>query len=205
MFGKELNIQEYLSIGYLYLVILGVLSDSIFYGILGFPIIDYMSILDALISPVNLLTRDYRITLPIAILFALLYFYTTKWAPMLHEKLRDKRWYRKITNIDRADKRFEQLKDKKNLFWSILFMFGLVFLSLRLGMAVGTKSRLLEKSQKPNYSLTFKDDSIVDIRKIGQNSTYIFYLEKGKTDIIATPVLDNVKKIKKLEKDANNK
>ncbi|NNC69796.1 MAG: hypothetical protein HKN90_03125 [Flavobacteriaceae bacterium] len=204
MFGKELNIQEYLSIGYLYLVILGVLSDSLFYGILGFPIIDYMSILDALISPVNLLTRDYRITLPIVIMFTLLYLYTTKWAPMLHESLRDKRWYRKMTNIERADKRIELLKDRKNLFWSVLFMYALLFLSIRLGMALGTKNGLVEKSENPNYSLTFKDDSVLDIRKLGQNSTYIFYLDRGETTVVATPILDNIKKIKKIEKDRND-
>ena len=204
MFDKELNIQEYLSIGYLYLVILGVLSDTIFFGILGFPIIDYMSILDALISPVNLLTRDYRITLPLLILFLLLYLYTTKWAYMIHDKWRDKKWYRKTTNVEKADKKFEQMKENQNLFWSVLFMFALLFLSMRFGMGIGIKSRLSEKSNKPNYALTFKDDSTLDVRKMGQNITYVFYPEKGETSIIATPILENIKKIQKLEKDADD-
>ncbi|MDJ0645533.1 MAG: hypothetical protein QNJ57_06055 [Flavobacteriaceae bacterium] len=201
MFGKELNIQEYLSIGYVYLVILGVLSDTIFYGMLGFPIIDFMSILDALISPVNLLTRDYRITIPILILTVLLYLHITKWSPKLHLKWREKNWYKKVTNIEKADKRYEQLRNKKNLVSTVLFVFALMFLSLRLGMAIGIKDRLSKKGYDPNYTLTFKDDSTIDVRKIGQNSTYIFYFENNETTIIATPVLENIKKIKKIEKE----
>ena len=205
MFDKELGFQEYLSIGYLYLVILGVLSDTIFYGMLGFPIIDYMSILDALISPVNLLTRDYRITLPILILFTVLYFYTTKWAPRIHEKSREKKWYRKLTNVDKADKRYELLKNQKNHFWTILILFALMFLSLRLGMAIGVKSRIGKSDYKTNYILTFKDDSKMNVRKIGQNSAYIFYLNNGEKVITATPILDNIKQIKKIGKDEHDK
>lgn len=197
MFDKELNVQEYLSIGYLYLVALGVLSDTLFYGILGFPIIEYTSILDALISPVILLTRDYRITLPLVLIFVLLYFYVKKWAPQLHQKNRNKKWYRKVTNIEKVDKRYELLENKKNAFLGYLFLFTLLFLSMRLGMAIGTKGRLGGDDFKDNYTLIFKDASKINVRKIGQNSAYIFYIENNEEVITATPIFDNIIKMKK--------
>ncbi len=200
MFDKELNIQEYLSIGYLYLVVLGVLNDAIFYGILGFPIIDYTSILDALISPVALLTRDYRITVPIIVLFMIMYFYLNKWGPSIHQKNRDKKWYRKMTNIEKVDKRYELLENQKNSFIGYLFLFTFLFLSLRLGMAIGVKGRMGGDNFKENYTLIFKDNSKMNVRKIGQNSAYIFYIENNEKVIVATPIVDNIKQMKKINK-----
>ncbi len=53
--STQRSIQDYLSLGYLYLVVVGILFDAIFYGILGINIIHYSSILDVLLSPIAFL------------------------------------------------------------------------------------------------------------------------------------------------------
>ena len=45
---NQISIQDYLSLGYIYLVVAGILFDATFYGILGINIIHYSSILDVL-------------------------------------------------------------------------------------------------------------------------------------------------------------
>ena len=57
------NIQEYIYLSYLYLLIIGTLSYSIFYSFLDINIIKYSTVLDILISPIAILTENIRIPL----------------------------------------------------------------------------------------------------------------------------------------------
>ena len=68
---KDLNFQEILSLVYVLLIIVGVISESIFYGVLGVHYLEFTSILDALISPFSLITSDLRVFLVIVVFFRL--------------------------------------------------------------------------------------------------------------------------------------
>jgi len=46
---KRWSIQDYLSLGYLYLLILGIFKDAVFYGYLGVNFINYASVQDILL------------------------------------------------------------------------------------------------------------------------------------------------------------
>ncbi len=50
--NKVLVLQDYLSIGYLFILVLGVVQETIYYKFLGVNILDYSSILDVLIRPI---------------------------------------------------------------------------------------------------------------------------------------------------------
>ena len=200
MFDKELSLQEYFYIGYLYLIALGIVSDAIFYAVLNVSYLNYITILDALISPISLLSNNWIMTLVLIGLFALMYFHITKFSPWLYKKWRNKKWYQKFTNIERADKRYEAIKEKKNIISGMMFLFFFLFLSMRIGMAIGTKNKLTTKEIKPNYELIFKDNSKVDVLKIGQNSAYFFYVIPGEKVVTITPILDNLKQIKRVKK-----
>ena len=54
---SKLGLQDYFYIGSLYLIMLGIVSDATFYGSFGVSYLNYTTILDALISPVSLLTK----------------------------------------------------------------------------------------------------------------------------------------------------
>jgi hypothetical protein len=77
-----------------------------------------------------------------------------------------------------------------------MFIFLLLFISMRTGMAVGMKHKYQTKEVIPNYTLVFKDNTKLDVRKVGQNSAYFFYFIPGEKVITATPISDNLKQIK---------
>lgn len=195
----KLGLQDYFYIGYLYLIILGIVSDAIFYGIFGVSYLNYTTILDALISPVSLLTNNWFISLFLAIMFWLMHMYFSKWMFKIYAYLRVKKWYQKIYNIEKWDKKYEKLKNKKNVLPGMMFIFFLLFVSMRTGMGIGTKQKLSEQEIVPNYTLIFKDNTRLDVKKVGQNSAYFFYFIPGEKVITATPIADNLKQIKVLQ------
>lgn len=197
---EKLGLQDYFYIGYLYLIILGIISDAIFYGIFGVTYLNYTTILDALISPISLLANNWKLTVALLTIFGLLYFYLTKWAPKLYKKLRVKKWYQKLYNIEKYDKKYAALESKKNLLPGLMFLFFLLFVSMRTGLGLGLKHKYQEKEIVPNYTLIFKNNERLDVRKIGQNSAYFFYFIPGEKEITATPITDNLKQIKRLKK-----
>jgi hypothetical protein len=50
------KLQTFLPLGYLYLIILGILRDGVFFYMLGINFLKYSSIMDILISPISELT-----------------------------------------------------------------------------------------------------------------------------------------------------
>ncbi len=200
---EKIGLQEYFYIGYLYLIILGIVSDAIFYGIFGVSYLNYTTILDALISPVSLLTNNWKLSLFLGFMFWLMYLYFTRWMFKFYQYLRVKKWYQKIYNIEKWDKRYEEMKKKKNLIPGMMFMFFLLFVSMRTGMGVGMSQKYASEDAVPNYTLIFKDNTKLDVRKIGQNSAYFFYFIPGERVITATPIADNLKQIKRLKKIAD--
>ncbi|WP_298763745.1 hypothetical protein [uncultured Polaribacter sp.] len=197
---KKLDLQDLFYIAYLYLIILGIVSDAIFYGIFGISYLNYTTILDALISPISLLINNWVLAVALGIMFTLLYVYLTKWAPKLYKKLRVKKWYQKLYNIEKYDKRYAALENKKNLLPGLMFLFFLLFVSMRTGLGLGLKHKYQEKEIVPNYTLIFKNNERLDVRKVGQNSAYFFYFIPGEKVITATPIADNLKQIKVLQK-----
>ena len=77
----------------------------------------------------------------------------------------------------------------------MMFIFFLLFISMRTGMGIGMKHKYNTKEIIPNYTLVFKDNT-----RLGQNSAYFFYFIPGEKVITATPIADNLKQIKVLEK-----
>lgn len=199
----KLGLQDYFYIGYLYLIILGIVSDAIFYGIFGVSYLNYTTILDALISPISLLTNNWKITVFLGFMFWLMYLYFTKWMFKFYKYLRVKKWYQKVYNVDKWDKKYAELEKKENIIPGMMFIFFLLFISMRTGMGIGTKQKYNSKEIIPDYTLIFKDNTRLDVRKVGQNSAYFFYFIPGEKVITATPISDNLKQIKVLKKEEN--
>jgi len=196
-----MSVQEMLSLAYLYLLAIGILSDALYYAILGVSYLNFTTILDALISPLSLITNNYLITITLVVMFGLLYLHVTRFTPYLFHKLKHKKWYGKITNVEKAEKRLEKMKESNNIYSIMALMFFLMFISLRVGMGIGTKMRITGKKEfKENYTLVYMDGTSEDVRKIGQNSVYFFYVRKDDPVVVATPILDNIKEIKKVKK-----
>jgi hypothetical protein len=196
-----MSVQEMLSLAYLYLLAIGILSDALYYAILGVSYLNFTTILDALISPLSLITDNYLITIVLIIMFGLMYLYITRLTPYMFHKFKYKKWYQKISNIEKTEKRLNQIKEKNNLWKLMALMFFIMFISLRVGMGIGIKMRITGKKEfKENYELVFQDGTSERVRKIGQNSVYFFYVRKSEKVVVATPILDNLKEIKRVKK-----
>ena len=196
----KLGLQDYFYIGYLYLIILGIISDAIFYGIFGVSYLNYTTILDALISPISLLTDNWKISVFLAFMFWVMQMYFSKWMFIFYKYLRVKKWYQKVYNVEKWDKKYAALEKKKNNIEGMMFIFFLLFISMRTGMGIGMKQKYAHEEIIPNFTLVFKDNTRLDVRKVGQNSAYFFYFIPGETVITATPISDNLKQIKVLPK-----
>ncbi|MFY7670760.1 hypothetical protein ACOSP6_06695 [Tenacibaculum sp. MEBiC06402] len=184
---KNLNFQEILYLAYIILIIVGVISESIFYGVLGVHYLEYTSILDALISPFSLITSDLRVFLIVVALMVFYYLYMVKFLP----------WVFKKTN---KEKSLKDVQNKRTLYFALLMAFIILFPSMRIGMSISYKNRLEEKTFKNDYSLVFKSGEVLNVKKIGQNTSYIFYVQDGDNVVTATPILDNIKQIKRIPK-----
>ncbi len=196
-----MTVQEILSLAYLYLLALGILSDAVYYAILGVSYLNFTTILDALISPLSLITNNYLITITLVVMFGLMYLHITRFTPYLYNRFKTQKWYQKITNIEKAEKRMAKLQEKNSLFQTLLIMFFIMFISLRLGMGIGTKLRVTgEREFNANYELVYQDGSTEKVRKIGQNSVYFFFVRAEEKVVVAMPILDNIKEIKKIKK-----
>ena len=201
MFKRRMSVQEMLSLAYLYLLAIGILSDAFYYAILGVSYLDFTTVLDALISPLSLITDNYLIILVLLLMLGLMYLHVTRFTPYLFYKFKTKKWYQKLVNIEKSEKRMNDIKDKSNLWKVMALMFFIMFLSLRLGMGIGTKFRITgEREFQEDYELVFQDGTSEKVRKIGQNSVYFFYARKGEKVVVATPILDNIKEIKRVKK-----
>lgn len=196
-----MTVQEMLSLAYLYLLALGIISDAVYYAILGVSYLSFTTILDALISPLSLVTNNYVITLTLVVMFGLLYLHITRFTPYLFNKFKTKKWYQKMTNVEKAEEKMAKLKERSTLFQSLLIFFFIMFISLRLGMGIGTKLRITgERELNPNYELVYADGASEQVRKIGQNSVYFFFVRSDEKVVVAMPILDNIKEIKKIKK-----
>jgi heme/copper-type cytochrome/quinol oxidase subunit 2 len=184
-----LPISEILPLGYLYLIVLGITSDSIFYGLLGVNIMSFSSILDVLLSPVVQLTSN--IIIPIFIILVPFISYLTM---QFIKKVNDKKKLEQKKNIINLN---VSLRTSWLIFTAVMVF--LAFIGLGVGRAVATKERLENGNFAARNKLTFQDGKTVEVRIIGNNSSYIFYVSKGGKSVIISPIQDNITKIEELE------
>ncbi|AUC14566.1 hypothetical protein BTO06_05130 [Tenacibaculum sp. SZ-18] len=184
---KNLNLQEILSLAYIILVVIGVISESIFYGVLGVHYLEYTSILDALISPFSLITSDLRVFIIVVLVMLFYYLYIRMFLPWIFKKTK-------------KTKSLESIKSKKTLYFALLLALLVIFPSMRIGMSVSYKQKLKDKKFKNDHTLVFKSGEVLNVKKIGQNTSYIFYVQEDDTELTVTPVLDQIKQIKRIPK-----
>lgn len=176
--GKQTNKQSELiqssqgwfALGYVLLVILGMLTDTIYYQQFGINIFEYSEVFDFLIAPFK---RQETLTLfTIAILVTLAAYFLDSYAEKRFPK-----FYSKI-NFN--------LNTKPWFVWYRLGSFILLFtVLLLLYLLMSSEKRyddLVEMRQKPDIAITFSSEqkSLLKGRKIGANSKYIFLMDKAK-------------------------
>ncbi|AUC76723.1 hypothetical protein [Olleya sp. Bg11-27] len=199
---SNINIQDYLSIGYLFLLVLGVVYQTIYYKFLGVNILDYSSVLDVLISPIAVMTSHFILGLAV-VLSMLMAYLMVKFIPKYHNWLRKKAKYQSGKNKLKLEKADAKFKKKNSVITMIAFYVFAVFIGLGIGSGHKTKQRVETNDYKITHQLTFDNGSVQDIKMLGKNSLYVFYVIKGAPEVIIAPIEGNIKMIKNLKKNNN--
>lgn len=197
MQNKNKSLQDYLSLGYLFLILCGLAKDIIFYGFLGINILNYASISDVLLSPISYLGENIYAVVFLILLPVFMYFIHNifgKW----HQKYKDKKWYN--WGMDMSN--WEEYLSKPPSVVRSLPLIALTLLSFFLGTGLGggskIKDRLSTNDYKVNRKILFQDKESIDVTLIGQNSHYVFYVLKDNPTIHIAPIQGNIKSIQLL-------
>lgn len=180
-------IQKTLPFGYSYLVVLGIMKESLYYYQVGINILKYSNIMDILISPIADLTSTPLLLIAVIVLISLFFligFYISK---NFH-----KDWIKAKVNSKKplSDITEEEVKT----YYSKVFvgMLAVGLLSFFIGIGLGGGSKVAKKISNNeltyNYKMTFGDNQIKEIYLIGSNSSNYFYVEKGNKNVQISPV-----------------
>lgn len=189
---KSENIQGYLSLGYLFLLVVGLLKDVIYFGILGLNILHYANFLDVLISPISFLAEDKIVSIAIlslGLLFYGVYRFKLKYEP----KYKDKPWFEKLFGDSKKTLTKEQVTLSTTAFIAIAIIMFYLGGSVGKGFTISSK---IEKSElKMNDKITFLDKEMIKTSIVGQTSEFIFYVKEGSQDISITPIKGVIREI----------
>lgn len=192
------SLQDYLSLGYVYILILGIFNQAIYYKFLNVNILEYSSVLDVLISPIAVITSDLKIAgaLIFAILFGLLYKVLL---PKYYNWLAKKEKYQLGKNKEKIETALAGVKSNSfTIFITGLMIFS-VFIGLGTGKGVKIKNLIDSGEISLSHQINFQDNTTKKVRILGKNSLYVFYLLKGDKEVSVAPIEGNIKSIKKLK------
>lgn len=192
------NYQTVLSFGYLYIVVLGIFKEAFHYSQLGIDYFKYASIADILISPLSDITQSIT-----SILFFLLFAFLAFFLPTLLENKHDKPWVKKAFKLKDETKPEEFNKQIMNIA-TASFCLGLLGFYLGAGLGSGGKlSKQIEKGElKYEDKIEFLSGETDTINMLGKNSSFLFYIEKGKKEIEISPINNgNIKSIIEKKED----
>ena len=180
------NLQKLLPYGYLFLVVMGILKESIFYHQIGINILKYTTIMDVLISPVATLT-SHPVVLVVTTGFILLsYAYPTYLA-----KRRNKKWAQRLSGLKNPETLSEEeVESHFSKLFTIIFAIGLLslFLGIGLGQGKNLSNHISNNNLTYDSKLNYSNGESEDIYLIGTNSIYYFYLSKGNRSIKVAPI-----------------
>ena len=196
---NKLSIQEYLSLGYIYLVVLGIISDVLYFKFLGIDILNYSTILDVLITPINIMAHDVKVLIYFSLTALVGYLFLGVFYPRFHFKYREKKWYQRVNNVEKIDKKFADAKEKSGIPLISILVFAM-FLGFGLGRGAKMSDRIKKGDIKHTHQITFHDNKTIETKIVGQNSAYIFYINDNEKKVSISPITQNIIKIKRLEK-----
>lgn len=179
--------QHLLPVAYLYLIILGLIKETLTFYPLGINILKYATIMDVLISPIADIFSHYLIFITIFIISVIAFS-----LPQLMVKNFSAKWVNAYLGRKKNQPRLtlEEVKDKS--IWFPVRFLAFMFLSFFVGFgwANGMKEKRNIKSGNLKYkhTLYFTDNQSQQVHLIDVNNAYYFYVEKDSKKIKISPV-----------------
>lgn len=184
------SIQDYLSLGYLYLLVLGIIREVIYFKFLDINILSYSNVLDVILSPLVYIAKSPIIILTLTIFAVLIHF--------LNKYLAKKKHAAAIESGKAEEKtltEFEVMQGSVILFAFMVFSF---FMGTGIGSGNRHANKLASGEFTASHEIIFLDKEKIEARLIGSNSQYIFYVLENEKQVSISPISGNVKKITQL-------
>lgn len=180
------NTDKLLPFGYIFLVILGIIKESVYYNQMGINILRHSNIMDVLLSPIADIASH-----PI-VLFSFLGFILVLYLSILFLSRNYKKpWVMKFFGSKKPSEELKE-EDVKRQFGNLLITtFVMGMFSFFLGIGVGTGKKVADNIANDNlnykYSITFISNETKEVFLIGSNSANYFYVEKGSKNVKISP------------------
>jgi hypothetical protein len=180
------KIQNLLPLGYLYLIILGIVKESLYYYQLDINILRYSSIMDILISPIADLTTEPIILIAVLFLIALSILLQYVFSRNSH-----KEWVQKFVNQKKSGKVLSKEEIKATISRVFVVFCMTALSSFFFGLGIGNGMKLVKKIKTDklmyNHKISFESDKSEEVHLFDNNSSYYFYLTKGNQNIKIAP------------------
>ena len=183
------HLQRLLPFGYIYLVIMGIIKESIFYYQLDINILKFSSIMDILISPISEITAHPFLLIFFILLIFLLYSF--KQYSLKHPEKKFIKKYYKIKETDNLTNEEFTKKINQNLIGFFFVMLICFFLGFGVGGGNFLSKRIKNgdlKFEKYGQTLTFNSGEKKEIYLVNTNSLYYFYVVKGQKTVEISPI-----------------
>jgi hypothetical protein len=188
------EVQGILTLAYVYLILMGILNESLYYNQLNINILNYSDVLDILISPIAKMTSSSA-----GFVVFLLMIFALFWLPKYFVKKRDKRWFQKSFKMKEGLNAEEM---RSSFFYLALFMIALFLTGFYVGTGLGSGHKLQKRMDNKevlfNDKLYFLNQNESTVEIIGKNSSYIFYLEPGSPVVKVSPISGVILKIEEI-------
>ncbi len=178
--------QSLLPLGYLYLVVLGILKETVVFYQLGINILKYSTVMDILISPIAVMTSH-----PIVFIVMMLVSYYPFLIRNLFMKHSEKKWVRQFFAIKKI--KSEMPEEEAVEYADSLFLrsFMALFFSIFLGFALmegWSVSKDIHSGQlEYKHKIYYNTGDAEEVSLIDSNIEYYFYVPKGSKNIRITP------------------
>lgn len=173
------SFQKMLPFGYLFLVVMGILKESVYYYQLGINYLKYATIMDVLISPIATLTLHPLLLVALGIVSVSSYGISVYYA-------RQKAKANKGGHVMSK----EEIDAQLSSIFVRCFAFTLLcfFLGIGVGEGLDVQRKIATGTLHYDYKLNYNSGDAEEVCILGSNSIYYFYLSKGSKVIKIMPV-----------------
>ena len=181
---SRLSLQDCLTLGYLYLLALGLVTEVIYYKFFGIDILYYSGVVDVILSPVIFMFRRLAIFIAfIAVLITIAFL----------DQMNRRKAELASTLDDPASEKKEHPRDFfiKISALAVFFM----FVGGGIGSAYAQSKRIKSGEFNCTHTVEYLDGKTQDFRVIGQNYDYLFGVAKGTQHVTVIPIRGNLKRI----------
>lgn len=192
------DLQELITLGYLYLLAVGIVSDWVYYRHFDLPILSYSDALDVLLSPLTWLEREPRF---FATLLGLVGVSMTLVGFV--RQVGARRLKALQSAVEAEVERTEKAKAAvRTLTVAQLALPAFLAFSGYVGYAAGAgQSRADDMRQgllRPDHQLTFSDGRVLRARIVGNNSGFVFYVPDSTRHVVISPLRETIVALQRL-------